>query len=320
MGFKDEIKGTQTDVHFGNLCCKEGKIDLHRFPDLPPGLLQLYQSSTMQAKYFRDNIRYFNSGMSFACMLVTDKTMRRYGPASFKICGIVHRMIGPVLQQQGSNDPHYMQTYFHDPDFQAKHRASRGNSGVSPRYMALREKIFRTLHTILSEECNNTYLQSFLSVHNFVQENNLNPEELSIVMHATDKPPTGHHPGRYNLPTAPELSLIKDANPPLGAHRSIQCNVRGQQQEGSRDRLTTIQDYHRSYIPLIYVLLFPHGTDGWTFTTTDCLNREVRLLEWVRFHIMSRPTHYNFLHHARKLYQQYLVDKFEQNESEGYSC
>ena len=30
---------------------------------------------------------------------------------------------------------------------------------------------------------------------------------------------------------------------------------------------------------------------------------------------MARPTHYNFLHHARKLYQQYLVDEFERNET-----
>ena len=107
--------------------------------------------------------------------------------------------------------------------------------------MVLKEDIFWTLHTILSEECNNTYLQSFLSVNKFIQENNLNPEELSIVMHATDKPPVNHHAGRYHLPTAPEIALLKDVNPPLGAHRSIKCNVRGRQREGSRDSLTTIE-------------------------------------------------------------------------------
>ena len=44
------------------------------------------------------------------------------------------------------------------------------------------------------------------------------------------------------VPTAPEIALLKDVNPPLGAHRSIKCNVRGQQREDSRDYLTTIQD------------------------------------------------------------------------------
>ena len=30
---------------------------------------------------------------------------------------------------------------------------------------------------------------------------------------------------------------------------------------------------------------------------------------------MARSTHYNFLNHARKLYQQYLVDEFERKET-----
>ena len=85
-------------------------------------------------------------------------------------------------------------------------------------------------------------------------------------MHATDKPPTGHHIGRYHLPNAPEIALLKDINPPTGSHQSIKCNVRGVEREGHNDTLTKICDYHRSYIPLLYVLLFPHGTDGWTLT------------------------------------------------------
>ena len=76
-------------------------------------------------------------------------------------------------------------------------------------------------------------------------------------MHATDKALVNHHAGRYHLPTAPEIALLKDVNPPLGAHRSIKCNVRGQQREDLRDYLTTIQDYHLSYVPLLYVLMFP---------------------------------------------------------------
>ena len=103
----------------------------------------------------------------------------------------------------------------------------------------------------------NTYLQSFLSVNNFIEENNLNPEELSIVMHATDKPPSGHHAGRYHVPTAPEIALLKDINPLEGSHRSIKCNVRGEQQEGHQDKLTKIQDYHHSNIHS-YIFCYSH--------------------------------------------------------------
>ena len=157
----------------------------------------------------------------------------------------MHRLIGPVLQQTGSTDPQYMQTYFHDPDFQASHRATRGppNSPVS-NDAALWEHIFRELHRILTEECTNTYLQSFISVNNFITERRLNPEELSIQMHATDKPPTGHHIGRYHLPNVLEIALLKDINPPTDLHRSIKCKVRGVEQEGHNDTLTKICDYH----------------------------------------------------------------------------
>ena len=81
------------------------------------------------------------------------------------------------------------------------------------------------LHRILTEECNNTYIQSFLPVNNFIEENNLNPEELIIIMHATDKPPSGHYAGRYHMPTAPKISLLEAINPLEGSHRSIKCNV-----------------------------------------------------------------------------------------------
>lgn len=130
-------------------------------------------------------------------MMVTNKSIKQYGPASFKIAGQVHRLIGPVLQQEGCTDPHCMQTYFHDPDYQAKHRASRGRPDTRDgNDLVLREDIFMELYIILTDECANTYLQSFMSVNDFIEKNNLNPEELSIVLHATDKPPVGHHPGR----------------------------------------------------------------------------------------------------------------------------
>ena len=71
---------------------------------------------------------------------------------------------------------------------------------------------------IITEECTTTYLQSFISVNNFIAKQGLIPEELSIEMHATDNPATGHHIGRYHLPNAPEIALSKDINPSTGFH------------------------------------------------------------------------------------------------------
>ena len=117
LGFKGENKGTSARPHFGERCCRTGKIQLTAYPDLPPYLLQLFTDNNQEAWCFRDHVCFFNSGMALASCVVNDATVREYGPASFKVCGIMHRRLGPMLQQAGSTIPNCMQTYFHDADF-----------------------------------------------------------------------------------------------------------------------------------------------------------------------------------------------------------
>ena len=151
-----------------------------------------------------------------------------------------------MLQQQGSNNPGCMQTYFHDPEYQANYRATRNaRTSLPARELELRTVIFRTLQDILTRDCNNPYLRSFLSINEFIVQQNLNPEELRIELRATERPPTGHHPGRYHVPTAPEVALLKDINPPAGSHRAVVCSVRQRSlTDSDRDDLTFFQDYH----------------------------------------------------------------------------
>ena len=294
---------------------------LPMFPAHPESLHGLFTETNPLAKYFRANIRLFNSGMAMASVMVTEKTVLSHGPASFKVCGQMHRLIGPMLQQNDSTPPTCMQTYFHDPEYQAAHRANRNARGnISQNDIDKRTAIFHTLHRIIAEDCHNSYLQSFLSVNEYIQREGINPEEVQIQLCATERPQDGHHAGRYHLPTALEVALLKDVNPPVGAHRSIVCSVRQRQlTNDDRKDLKRFQDYHRSYTPLTYPLLFPHGTDGWTLgirsLSSTPQDKNVTIMSWLRFHMMARPTHFNFLHSARKLYQQYIVDEFERHHT-----
>ena len=78
--------------------------------------------------------------------------MSRNGPASFKGSGTMYRRLGPMLQQQGSTNPGYMQTYFHDPDYQGSHRATRnGQSSLPPRELEMKIVIFGLYRTSLQE-------------------------------------------------------------------------------------------------------------------------------------------------------------------------
>ena len=213
-GFVKENKGTDLqpqNINFGKLCCNKGKCVLSLFPPIPGRLKELYTSLSCDAKYFRQNIRLFNSGMSPASVQVTDKTVKKHGPAAFKVMGQLFRRIGPMLAEEGSKDPACLQTYFHDPDFQAKHRALRSStSTIKQRELTRRMDIFRLLRDILVHDCNNTYLQSFFSVNEYIQQTNLSSENLNLELHTIDTPPPGHHQGHYHLPAATEVSLLTD--------------------------------------------------------------------------------------------------------------
>ena len=88
QGYKGENKGANlNDIYFGNLCCNKGKIMLPMFPAHPESLHGLFTETNSLAKYFRANIRLFNSGMAVASVMVTEKTVLTHGPASFKVCG-----------------------------------------------------------------------------------------------------------------------------------------------------------------------------------------------------------------------------------------
>ena len=179
--------------------------------------------------------------------------------------------------------------------------------------MNKRVSIFCTLHRIIANECQNSYLQSFLSINEYIQRERLNPEDVQIQLCATERPQEGHHAGRYHVITDLEVALLKDVNPPVGAHRSIVCLVR-QRSLTNNDRgdLTKFQDYHRSYTPLTDPLLFSHVTDGWTLgmrsLSSTPQDKDVIVMGWLRFHMMARSTNFNFLYSACNLSQRYIVD------------
>ena len=87
------------------------------------------------------------------------------------------------------------------------------------------------------------------------------------------------------------------------------CEYRGRQ---DRPSLKFFPDYHRSYDPLQYPLIFPFGTDGWHFKRRSLTidKRRVTSQQYLRFYIVERHGLPNYIHECRKLYQQYIVDQY----------
>ena len=332
LGFRCENKGTLSSPHFGRLCCNQGKSKFENYPYLPDELMQLYEGNTAKAKYFRKHIRYFNSGMAMASLTAgQDATVRGKGPpGAYRINGIMYRRIGAITSYEGCTNPKFVQTYFYSSEEQSAHRSTRSSrqqgsnengpvAGQSRQHNSNSEStmevdIFELLRKILVEDCRNTYLTSFYTVNEFIQNHGLNPEEIEIeLLEPTDLPYSGYHDGRLHLPAAPEVAILIDPDFHQASVRPFLCTMRNQHGD-SENHTKIFPVHHRSYIPLAYPLLFPYGTHGWGRYTKNINNKKAKHLEFLRYHLMMRCDHQNYIFLAEDLLQQLYVDEYERQE------
>ena len=143
----------------------------------------------------------------------------------------------------------------------------------------------------------------------------MDPDNLQVQFNASPSANErlGDHPGWYHLPSAPELALLMPRHVKTGSKRQIVCDM----SNSTSSQLTIIPDHHQCYLPFMYAVLCPYGTNGWNIEmrSKGVGNNKVTLPMWVRWHAMTRPTHYNHIVHSRKLYQQFLVDMWAIKEN-----
>ena len=130
LGFNSENRSNKKDIrHYGTMCCNQGKVIIDSIPTPPPDMLRLWTESTEDAQFFREHMRAINAQLNFGSLQVTNKTVQRWGSASFKVCGVLNRRIGSVMAQNGSQEPKFIQTYLYDSNFQDIKRARTVTSG-----------------------------------------------------------------------------------------------------------------------------------------------------------------------------------------------
>jgi len=130
-------KNGSTDVHplFG-MCCGDGSVQLPPPPPPPDALQRFFSASTPEAQKFRENIRQYNSALSFTSLgAQVDDSVNRGGggPPVFKIHGELHHRIGSLLPPHGQ-PPVYAQLYILDSREALDHRMRR-NSTLDPDVM-----------------------------------------------------------------------------------------------------------------------------------------------------------------------------------------
>jgi hypothetical protein len=112
---------------------------------------------------------------------------------------------------------------------------------------------------------------------------------------------------RYNAPSVDEIAVL------IPGDQSNIVDPRDVVLHNRDGRLEFINDHHRAYIPLHYVLLFPHGTDGWTYRLPQELNDSqencfVTQVQYYSYCIHTRDNEFPTLHLGGRLFQQYICD------------
>ena len=100
--------------------------------------------------------------------------------------------------------------------------------------------IFAQLQQCLTD-CNNSYLVSFLSVREVIQQMNVPPEKLKIAIHA-ERRPSGEHIRRFNLPECSEISILMPNDVTANQELQVVCAYRGNPGSNTFERLS---DTHR---------------------------------------------------------------------------
>ncbi|KZP20021.1 hypothetical protein FIBSPDRAFT_708719, partial [Athelia psychrophila] len=276
-------------------CCNHGHVRLEAPPPPPYPLQQLFLGATSQSREFLENIRQYNTAFAFTSLGVKqDNTVNAgTGPYVFRIQGQLCHRAGTLLPQPG-HVPSYAQLYIHDPRAALQyHQDCNGR---------VREDTMQILQNVIS--ASHYYTHLYKHAHEVLREHEDVPD-VSIRLRCAPN----QDRRRYNLPTADEVAAILpgDGSQPTDS-RDIILRLRAP--EGPLQR---ISDGHVAYACLHYVVLFPHGEDGWRWDLRIVhpekeQPRRVSQIRHCAYRIHVRPNHFNTILRGGRLFQQYVVD------------
>ncbi len=305
---KCDAKMWSKETHTGSIntgtvkfstCCSQGKVQLPKLaspPDILKGMLtQPGRENTM----FRNNIRAYNSSLAFTSLGVNEKHVQGHGPPIFKIQGTVYHRIGQLLPEVG-DEPKFSQMLIYDVNNELHNRMKWNDT--------LQESIMEQLQTMLHEV--NPYIEVYKHAAEAMNEAGAKACDVRLVLKDT-----GRDPRRYNLPTTSDVAVILPGSGEEPGNRDIVLYRRAADDPGGHT-LKKINECHRMYDPLHYILLFPRGDTGWK--TGIPLTGSIHQMSPMQFYahrLMERPE-FSTIHHGGRLFQQYAVDMYAKIETQ----
>jgi hypothetical protein len=284
-------------------CCKSGKVVIERMRPLPEPLDALMSGLNPQGRAFRKDLRQWNSLFAFASIKynMDNRTSEIGGTFQlFQIHGALYHRQGPLGPAVGLGDALYSQVYLYDPADAARQRSGRA--------LNLDANLILSLTLMLQES--NPLIQLYLTAHERLAEIRgaednyrliLNPQLSLVVERGADL-------RRENLPTADEVSMILPEEYGREGFRDIVLAKRVDGEDESK-AFTLINPNHALYLPLYYVLFFPHGEPGWHWGRRLADGSTLMPQRaFYRFRLHTRVDEPTTLFRGQWLFQQFVVD------------
>ncbi|XP_057432073.1 uncharacterized protein LOC130724815 [Lotus japonicus] len=289
-------------------CCLQGKIDLPFFQSPPDLLANLLSGVDPRSRHFFEHIRTYNSMFAFTSLggKVDANMNDGGGPPQFVISGQNYHRIGSLLPIEGQK-PKFAQLYIYDTKNEVGNRMDHFSQRSTRSN--LDQSLVKDLMMMIDES--NILAKSFRRVRDHIEDGVANVA-LRLFQNRVQNPNT------YNLPNVDEVAALI-----VGDFDSSDCDrdIIIRTQNGYLQR---IPEYHVSFLPLQYPIIFPYGNGGYTkgiSFAADSINdgdwkREgVSFLEWVAFRLQKRQHECSRLLLSRRLLQQFVVDCYSMIES-----
>lgn len=312
LHFDCEKIGTKSSYHFRS-CCHDKKVMLPQTRSHPL-LEELLMNNNTSKRHYLENIRKYNSAMSFASFVANEAIRPNgRGPYLFKINGQVHYKFGP-LHPENTRKRSYAQLYIIDTA-EATDRRMSMNSTCDSSLMAKLHEMMLEVNPLAQKYRMMAEVES--AENELAQREGRTPFEVRMFLLSEQPDISDQSKNRFNLPSADEIAAVfttKDGDPP--AQYDLKVFPKG---DGT-GYLRNINSLHQLTDPMLYPLLFPYGERGWDMNKTHEREtngrlRKVTRLQYVAFRIAIRRE-FTLLHNSGKLWLQYLVDQYVRVEGE----
>ena len=300
-------------------CCRKGK-------NIPPSVLPEGKEypwiNQLKDPNFRQNIRSYNSSLSFASLGASFVKFNSHGPYVFKMGGGCYHLTPHTRLTSNQNFEQYAQLYYIDSaDATTLRLQHNANSNCNEDILIQMDEWIRN---------NNLYAQNYLLMRQLEerlkQSGIVQPQirmELNAERHKYQQQQQ-IHPGRLNLPSVNEVAAIfenNDGEPPW--KRDVRIYPIHPKPGVTGEQLSLLSP---NLDPMTYVLLYPYGTPGWepdwrlqSFPNIqqNQVRNNLTLLQYKVALTAIRDTTFSPIMKAGKLTQQWLVDSYLQVEAKN---